>query len=87
MSALPFAAALPAVSVGLTGSDGVTYSSMGSDACLVAVERSFLSLTGLTVEEQEIALPCPGGDTALLLRVAAALALGVPAAQLWSFVC
>jgi len=81
------AAALPAVTVGLTGSDGVTYSSLGKDSCLVAVERPFLSLAGLTVEEQEIALPCPGDGVLLLLKAAAALALGVPAAQLPSLLC
>lgn len=86
-SAGPLARALrtgQAVSYGTSPKDTLTFSSLeGSQICL-ALQRELVSLEGTVVEQQELVLPFPAGESPLPFLVLAGtlLLLGVPPEEL-----
>ncbi|HWP79988.1 MAG TPA: hypothetical protein VN446_05040 [Candidatus Acidoferrum sp.] len=70
-----------AVTVGMSGRDSVTFSSVDPDRCVLCVCREFPTLQGGVVSEQEIALRCATPGLPELLACAAALALGLDIAE------
>lgn len=75
---------IPAVTVGFSERDSISYSSLTEGGCSVVVNRPFETAGGGLLLEQEIPLSCPSPGVEELFLVAAALYLGAPPEQLSS---
>ncbi|MDF2839014.1 MAG: hypothetical protein K0S60_717 [Evtepia sp.] len=73
-----------AMSYGVSSKDSLTVSSLEADQVSIAVQRELVTITGGTVERQELILPVRGGlkPQPLLALVGLLLVLGVPPEQL-----
>ena len=67
---------IPAVTVGLSESDSISYSSLAEEGCCVSINRPFETARGTVLMEQEIPLSCARAGVEELFLVAAALYLG-----------
>lgn len=86
-SAGPLARALrtgQAVSYGTSPKDTLTFSSLEGDQICLALQRELVTLEGAVVEQQELVLPFPVGESPLpfLALAGTLLLLGVPPEEL-----